>query len=262
MTALRRVVETLDASWKGGVAYVSAEETIGILYRDRIGSGGRIERYFGRLLEGMPLTENASVSLVVNGTIQVFHPFEMLVEARETFFGFNWAAPSHGDITDTNICVDASGNIWWIDPDTAGVVAIAGEFACILVNLWAHGCWLTPAYSPDRYKERPHVLSSVERNQAKGSVRIDGNNVVVTIERRISKPRNAAIRMIVNELVTPWTEKLSIQDQVGWLRPWLVARLIGVFNPNRLSEAAHAWQLTILGRLENATSLSDLFDDS
>lgn len=259
VNAISQVIEALNFSWSLNVKLATADETVGVLYRDRMAKGGRIERYLKILLEDIPLLNDFNMALFVNGNDQRFCPSEILSEARNVFSGLNWAAPSHGDPTDTNICVDLAGNIWWVDPDTVGVSSIAGEIACLLVNLWGHGCWISPRYSPGRYADHPHVISSIRRNEAIGRIQMNGNRISVDLRHQVSKPRRMAMQMIVERLVEPWASKLQVPNLITWLRPWLAARVLGVYNPQHLSESARAWQLATLGRLANSSRIMDIF---
>lgn len=247
---------------------VSTEATVGKLYGDRIAPRGRLDLYYGRdrpwQLPGriaVRPSELARHHVVVNGR-EYRLDFSRIVTWLRTHFSTKnavWAAITQGDPTDLNIGWSGTDGPVWFDYDTGGYNAVAGEFACFLFYQRLHGAWFTPRYNRAAFRDHPQALEQVD--SAEPFVRVERHGSVLTIEYRHvpSSARRHTILRYLNELVLPVADRLGVDDIMEWLRPYIVMRLLGVYDITSLEAPDAAISLAILAQtMHPSTELANI----
>lgn len=107
-----------------------SRETVTKLYGDRAAPSGRLDAYY---------QADRPWSLSAPADLGRRHP------GRPTDLNIGWSV--------------ATGPVWF-DYDTAGLNALAGEFACFLLYQRLHGAWLTPKYNPADFRDHPAALAA------------------------------------------------------------------------------------------------------
>ena len=255
------LTSNLLTRWQEHAKKGDLRDTVVDLYAGRAIEGGQIEIYLNRLYGRIGCDLAIARPYVINGTRYVLAPATLLTAMRSAFAQDDWIVLGHGDPTDTNISMDLAGRVSWIDFDHSGVVAVAGEIACLLVSIWAHGAWIAPAYSPRKHLNLEGSWKTVCSSHAKGSVVLKGGYVEINVEQKTSTGRRRFVEFLLNHLVEEFCKENLISDPINWLRPWILARLAGVFDPARFSESAVAWHIAAITRLANAQSVADALAD-
>lgn len=243
-------------------------ETIGKLYGERTAPDGRLDRYYradapwritagdGRKLQPSHL---AATRLVVNGREHALDFASLLTWLRVHFARHNpvWAALTQGDPTDVNIGWSPDAGPVWFDYDTGGLNALPGEIACFLLYQRLHGTWLTPHYNPAAFRDHPTVLALASLAAPTVHVGYDGTSLVIDHEHVPSSARRHVLRRYLSEMVYPLASHLGIDDLMGWLRPYLVMRLLAVYHFGDFEPCDAALSLALLAEaLDPATTLS------
>jgi hypothetical protein len=260
----RRIIDATAELAEGQVV-------IGKLYRDRATSGGRLDDYYGedrpwllgRIGDGSGLrpSELAGLDLVVNGRAHHVDFAAVLAELRSHFTRPEpvWSALTQGDPTDWNLGWSSESGPVWFDYDTAGRNAIAGEFACFLTYQRLHGPWLTPRYNPAAYTGRDGALQATKHVRHDLQVRSDTAGLRIDYEHQPSPARRHAMTRYLDELVRPIAASLDIEDVIGWLRPYLLMRLLGVFDLTFLEPEDAALSLALIAEtLHPAPDIDEL----
>lgn len=233
-------------------------ETVGKLHRDRVAPGGRLDRYYQTNTpwpvttgtRGIPPDDIANMQLLVNGREYTVDFANLMVELRVHFADHNqvWAAITQGDPTDVNIGWSPAGGPVWFDYDTGGLNALAGEFACFLLYQRLHGAWLTPHYNPAAFRDHPSALVATALVAPAVSVEHDRWTLAIDYLHTPSPARQHVIRRYLDEVVQPIASNLDIDDLMAWLRPYLVMRLLGVYNLAELEARDAALSLALLAQ--------------
>ncbi|MBV2366222.1 hypothetical protein ACFPZ0_00525 [Streptomonospora nanhaiensis] len=263
LTLYRR---TIDRTLK----YVTNAETISKLYGDRARTGGRVDCYYrpdapwsvmneGR--RGLRPSQWAQTQFAVNGCTYQMDFDALLTWLRAHFAPHKpvWAAVTQGDPTDVNIGWSSEGGPVWFDYDTGGLNGLPGEFACFLIYQRLHGSWLTPHQAPAAFRDHPAALARA--SLAKPAVRIHhhGSELVIHYRHSPSPARRHVLRRYLSEIVLPLARVLGIDDLMTWLRPYLVMRLLAVYNLAELNPRETALSVALLAEtLDPATRLADL----
>ncbi|GAB3866036.1 hypothetical protein ACFPIJ_13435 [Dactylosporangium cerinum] len=246
-------------------------DTTSKLYGDRASAGGRLDSYYRNGSHLLTFADHASVSaadlatttLLVDGQPHNVD-FERLITVLRCRFDpdrIEWAAITQGDPTDLNLGWTPEQGPVWFDFDTGGRNALAGEFACFLWYQHLHGGWLVPTYNPAAFVDHPAALQHRVLNRPSVQVRRESARVI-SIDRRHepSAARRHTISRYVHELVTPTAIALGVDDIVGWLRPWLIMRLLAVYHLGRLTAEDAGLHLAYLTQiLDPDTTLDGLF---
>jgi hypothetical protein len=219
---------------------VPAERTIGKLYADRTAAGGRLDQYYAADTPWLALPDRAlrpstlaDTDLIINGRPHRLDPATLIDRLRAQFTAQRhvWAAVTQGDPTDLNLGWSPEGGPVWFDPGVGGLNAVAGEFACFLVDQRLHGAWLTPAYNPAAYRDHPGAPATALRTRPRVHIRPDGRQAVrIDYHHRPSPARQHAVRRYLHQLVYPIAAHLGVEDVLDWLRPYLTMRLLAVYN--------------------------------
>jgi hypothetical protein len=232
------------------VQLIPPERTIGKLYGQRAAPGGRLDTYYGELRPWRLSVPNSLrgihpyniVSLDVNDTAHCFDFAAVLQDLRRYFSDQRqvWAALTQGDPTDFNIGWSRESGPIWFDYDTAGLNAIAGEFANFLLYQRLHGPWLTPRYNPDAFAD--HQPARRTWNLVNHEVQVHARFTWIHIEYHHvpGRARRHVMARYLHELVLPVAEMLGIDDIVAWLRPYLLMRLLAVYDVTQL-DSIDAW---------------------
>jgi hypothetical protein len=239
-------------------------ETVSKLYGDRVLNGGRLDAYYGsrrpilRLPEGEALRADdlRRMTLIVNGREHRVDFDELLAWLRRVFAPRRhvWAAVTQGDPTDLNI---GTAPVWF-DYDTAGLNALAGEFACFLWYQRLHGGWLVPTYNAAAFVDHPKAISGRRRNRPVVHVCRDGRHGVRIDYRHDPSPaRRHVISRYRDELIQPVAEHLGITDMLDWLRPYVVLRILGVYDVGTLATTDGALSLAYLAETLSAEARLD-----
>lgn len=232
------------------------------LYWDRAAPGGRLDTYYADAdfpvadgIVDVPVSRLAEYVLVVNG--RQFH-FDWTATLRwlRDHFGQDepvWAALTQGDPTDVNLAHPLA----WLDYDTAGLNSIPGEFANFLWYVCALGGWLVPTYNPAAFADHPATFTHVRANRPRpGLAYMNPGTRTIRIDytARLSPPRRAAAAAYWQHLVQPVADKLwPDEDLAGLLRPYLVMRILAVYN---LADLTPTDRLLLLARLAETMSPS------
>lgn len=249
---------------------VPADTTIGKLYGDRAATGGRLDQYYGadapwlilpddRVLRPSTLTDT---ELIINSRHHQLDLAALIdrLRAELTDRHHVWAALTQGDPTDLNLGWSPAGGPVWFDPDVGGLNALAGEFACFLVDQRLHGAWLTPTYNPSAYRDHPATLAAAARTRPRVQVQPDGRHRLrIDYHHRPSTARQHTLRRYLHQLVSPIATQAGIDDLLSWLRPYLVMRLLAVYNLAVLRPNDTALCLALLAELLSAEASLDQF---
>lgn len=217
-----------------GARVVPADQTVGKLYRDRVAAGGRLDRYYARrplweLPTGLHRVDGSR--LVVNGEVRRFNLNETVARLRHGLFSAPvWAAVTQGDPTDFNIAWSPTSGPVWFDYDTGGLNAIAGEFACFLTYQHLHGRWLTPKYAPSAYLGHSNALRNALQNPPTVRVANGDDATSIDFDLTLSPVRRHVVERYFVEVIRPVAEHLGVDDIAAWLRPYVLLRVLAVFN--------------------------------
>lgn len=244
-------------------------ETVTKLYGDRAAPGGRLDAYY---LSGRPWqladdtpplcpSELPALRVAVNGREHAIDLGAVTAWLRGCLASERhvWAALTQGDPTDLNIGWSPSSGPVWFDYDTAGLNALPGEFACFLLYQRLHGAWLTPHYNPAAFRDHPQSLAPPSKTPPKLSVTVAPPVLQIDYRHEPSPARKHVIRRYLNEIVYPAAARLGIRDLIRWLRPYLVMRLLTVYDLATLEPGDAALSLALLAQaLAPATSVEGL----
>lgn len=249
---------------QNGARVVSADQTVGKLYRDRATVGGRLDQYYSmRRVWELPtgLHRLGESRLVVNGEIRQFNLDDAVIRLREDLFGFPvWAAITQGDPTDFNLGWSRRSGPVWFDYDTGGLNSIAGEFACFLTYQHLHGRWLTPKYAPSAYEGHGLALRNARENPPAVCVAEDNGATSIDFDLALSPVRRHVVERYVKELVHPVAEHLGVDDVSAWLRPYVLMRVLAVFNVADLDPLDTALSLGLSAEVADETAGSPILD--
>jgi hypothetical protein len=253
----------------GTIRRVTAGETVGKLYGQRAAAGGRLDQYY-QADAPWPLpigaaavrpSDFASLRLVVNGKERSLD-FAGLVAGLRAHFAAHqpvWAAVTQGDPTDLNIGWTPAGGAVWFDYDTAGLGALAGEFACFLLYQRLHGAWLVPRYHRDAFRDHPRALGPASLAEPTVRARWDGSSLTIDYRHEPSPARRHVMRRYLDDLVYPVADALGIDHVLDWLRPSLAMRLLAVYNLADLEPRDSALCLALLAQtLDRTATLPDI----
>ncbi|MGH8964997.1 MAG: hypothetical protein ACRDXB_06670, partial [Actinomycetes bacterium] len=236
----RRVITTTARRRRSG-------DLVQKLYGDRTAPGGRLDTYYQadrRWLIGpdgvlVTVGDLAGTSLRFNGIRHRLDLPAVLGALRDRFAAGSavWSAVTQGDPTAFNLAWTPQDGPIWFDYDTAGRNAIAGEFAVALVDLLLHGARFTPATNPDAYRDHPAALSAAPAGPGATLHQVRPGMIDADVHHRPSTARRRLATTYLEALVTPVAAELGVEDVAGWLRPYLLARLLGVYQPADLVPA-------------------------
>ncbi|RJQ66253.1 hypothetical protein D5S17_36120 [Pseudonocardiaceae bacterium YIM PH 21723] len=247
------------------------EQLVQKLFGERIAPGGRLDTYYRpgrpwigghgghRLLAGdLPRT-----TLLFNGVRHRVDLPALLTELR-TWVGSQravWSAVTQGDPTAANLGWSMRERATWFDYDTGGFNALAGEFAVALVDLLLHGARFTPAINPGAYRDHPSALATAPAAPGATLHHRRAGLIEADIHHQPSPARRRLATTYLRALVAPVADELGITDIAGWLRPYLLTRLLGVYHPGDLSPADAVVLLAAITQVQNRNlDLATLFD--
>lgn len=219
--------------------HATLTQTIGKLYGDRAAPGGRLDRYY-QADTPWPVTRASSIRpsclaapvIVINGHERALDFAELVAWLRSRFAPRSpvWAAITQGDPTDFNVGWSPDGGPVWFDYDTGGLNALPGEFACFLLYQRLHGAWLTPRYNRTAYRDHPSALAAALL--AEPAVRVRHCRQLLSIDYLYAPTpgRCHVVRRYLTEVIQPIASQLGIRDLADWLRPYLVMRILAVYN--------------------------------
>ncbi|MCO6003770.1 hypothetical protein NE236_02150 [Actinoallomurus purpureus] len=244
------------------------QDTVTKLYADRAAEGGRLDRYYRHdpdLLivpggDSVRPSQLRALRLVVNGEPHRIDFSATIRWLRRTHCSEHtvWAGLTQGDPTDVNL---GPGPIWF-DYDTGGINALAGEFAGFLWYQLIQGGWLVPAYNTSAFADHPATFACMVFNKPAVQFRLSGSSLAIDYHHRASMARRHVIARYLNELVRPIAAEIGISCVMKWLRPYLVMRILGVYNLADLNTADAALSLAYLAQvLSPGLSVDELFAD-
>lgn len=248
---------------------VEGQAVVGKLYRDRAALGGRLDDYYGEdhswqlygasTGSGLRPSELADLDLVVNGRTHHIDFRTVVRELRTYFEGPEpvWSALTQGDPTDWNLGWSPEAGPVWFDYDTAGRNPIAGEFACFLLYQRLHGPWLTPKYNASAYTGRDNAHKTMDHVRHALRIRRGAGSLHIEYGHQPSPARVHAISRYLDELVFPIAAALGIDDITEWLQPYLLMRLLAVFDLTRLEPDDAALSLALLAETLHPTAAID-----
>lgn len=245
----------------------SAARVVGKLFADRAAPGGRLDQYYraGRpllTLAGQPQLVDQPLTLVVNDRPHRIDLAAVLDEVRAWFRRDRqvWAATTQGDPTVFNLAWIPQAGPVWMDFDTAGLNALAGEFAVLLTDLLLHSALLTPVLAPASYRDHPTALA-VHRPADVTVLHARPGLIEATLAYRPPPGRRQLAGQVLDDLVVPLARQLGEPDLLAWLRPYLLMRLLAVFPPADLPIDGVLVLLATLARLtaDQPDTVLDLF---
>ena len=243
-------------------------ETISKLYGDRAADDGRLDRYY-RADAPWPIvtgtrrvrpSDLAALRLIVNGREHTVDFADLMIRLRVQFARHSpvWATVTQGDPTDINIGWSPAGGLVWFDYDTGGLNALPGEFACFLLYQRLHGAWLTPHYNGAAFHDHPSALAPASLAEPVVRMQHGGLSLAIDYRHMPSTARRHVLRRYLDEVVQPVARHVGIDDVMDWLRPYLVMRLLAVYNLADLEPRDAALSLALLAEvLDPATTLPD-----
>jgi hypothetical protein len=241
-----------------GARVVPADQTVGKLYRDRATAGGRLDQYYAtRPVWELPtgLHRVNGSRLVVNGEERRFNLNEAVTQLRQELFDPPaWAAITQGDPTDFNVAWSPTSGAVWFDYDTGGLNAIAGEIACFLTYQHLHGRWLTPKYAPSAYIGHSGALRNAMQNPPTICVAKSNGATSIDFDLALSSVRRHVIERYVDEVVQPVAEHLGVDDIAEWLRPYVLMRVLAVFNATDLDPLDTALSLGLAAEVADESA--------
>lgn len=236
---------------------VPGHQTVIKLYGDRAAPGGRLDAYYQGdrewSLSGtvrVRPSELSALRLTVNGKEHAVDFSTVITWCRERLAPDRpvWAAVTQGDPTDLNIGWSPATGPVWFDYDTAGLNALPGEFACFLLYQRLHGAWLTPTYNPAAFRDHPDALAPSSISPPAVSTTLRASSLTIDYRHAPSAVRQHVIRRYLDEIVLPSAIRLGISDAADWLRPYLVMRLLAVYDLASLQPADTALCLALLAQ--------------
>ncbi|WP_020014159.1 hypothetical protein [Promicromonospora sukumoe] len=234
--------------------HIPARRVVGKLYGDRLRTSGRVDQYYGRC-PPWPLRSGevvpAGLRMEVNGRPHMVDLPSIVERLRADFAADRrvWAAISQGDPTDFNIGWSPRSGPVWFDYDTGGLNAVAGEFACFLMYQVLHGAWLTPRYNRDAFDDHPEALHSSVFHRPRIYTEQSDTGLAITYAFDPGAVRTHVVGRYLTEVVRPVAEALGVRDLWAWLRPYLIARVLGVYDITRLDGPDVALSLALLAQL-------------
>lgn len=234
------------------------DQTVGKLYRHRAAPGGRLDQYYAaRIPWSLPTGRRwpDGTEIFVNGAPRRPDLPRIIETIREEISaaGPGWAAITQGDPTDFNLAWSPSAGPVWLDYDTAGLNTIAGEFACFLMYQLLHGPRLTPRYNKPAFRDHPGALRSALDNRTRVLAERKGDTIALTYEADPGPVRTHIVQRYLTELVLPVAETIGVRDLSAWLRPYLLMRLLAVYDVTALDPHDTALTLALTADLSDPT---------
>lgn len=231
---MKRLTATYAQVFVKTAALSPPTAVVGKLYRDRAAPGGRLDRYYaGRDLPltgtdtGPKTSDLARTGLYVNGRHYKLDWSGTLAWLRNAFDSPVWSAISQGDPTDSNLAVPLA----WFDYDTAGRNAIAGEIANFSFHTAVLGGWLVPLLNPKAFALHPTTFDRVLVNTPRITAHLREGVLHIRFLDRLSFARRLALsrywELFVHLIAARYFPAGALSEA---LRPYLVMRIIGVFN--------------------------------
>ncbi|WP_026115468.1 hypothetical protein [Nocardiopsis kunsanensis] len=231
---MRRINSTYLSVFTETAELSSPSTVVGKLYRDRALSGGRLDQYYAH--NDIPLTETQKgprlsdltrTGLYVNGRHYQLDWAGTLSWLREAFDTPVWSVISQGDPTDVNLAVPPA----WLDYDTAGRNAIAGEIANFSFYTAVLGGWLVPTLNPQAFAQHPATFDRLPANTPCVSAHPHAGTLHIRFTDRLTQARRLALARYWELLVRPLAARYFPGGTLTEaLRPYLVMRIIGVFD--------------------------------
>jgi hypothetical protein len=241
---LDRFLDLSLAVPRGGMLATARRAPAGRLVRKlfwaRAEPGGRLSSlYDGRTLHllddrSLPADALAEMEVTVDGRPVRLDFTGLLRRLRGHFAGEGewWAAVLHGDPTEVNLGVPYVE----FDYDTAGLNALAGNWAVFLCGILRLGGAVAPRMAPRNYGRHPLTFARVALNEPAAAVTREGGRVHLALERRCAPARLHAARRYVGEVIRPVAAALGIDVQAE-LPPFVAMRAAGVFDLQALPQA-------------------------
>ncbi|KWW98646.1 hypothetical protein LI90_273 [Carbonactinospora thermoautotrophica] len=209
------------------------------LYWDRAAPGGRLDQYYaGRdflVADGLvdvPVSRFHEYQLTINGEAYRLDWDAFRHELRALFARDEpvWSAITQGDPTDVNLAVPLA----WLDLDTGGRNALAGEFANFLWYMAFLGGYLVPRHNPAAFIDHPCTFARIPDNAPELRV-LDVDHrrrsMIADLALRPAHARRYAIATYWREVVEPVSAELGFTDRIDqMIRPYLAMRIIAVHN--------------------------------
>jgi hypothetical protein len=262
LTVLDRLLDDVLAHYRATILATARRcpggQTAGKLYWHRAAPGGRLDAYYAARTP-WPLPTGPcwpdGTEILVNGTRR--RPdLPRVIEALRSEISADsqvWAAVTQGDPTDFNLAWSPSAGPVWLDFDTAGLNAIAGEFACFLMYQLLHGPRLTPHYNKAAFRDHPETFRHALDGRLSARAERAGEMIALTYEADPGPVRTHVIRRYLTELVLPVAEATGVRDLSAWLRPYLLMRLLAVYDATALDPRDVALTLALVADLSDAT---------
>jgi hypothetical protein len=218
------------------------DECVPDLYAVRLAPGGRLDRWYryppppawpinGQRLD---LDDLARRIWVVQGRPLGSGWPAALTGLRATLAAHTrWTtAITQGDVTEPNI----TEPLCWLDFEHAGRNVLAGDAANLLWYLLGMGGWLVPAYEPDVYGRTLRTPIPPATAPAVDHLRATVRYIEIDYTWRLGVGRHAALTALLRRLGGDLGTTLAPGGDVAVaLRPFLIARILGVIPLGRMS---------------------------
>jgi len=140
---------------------------------------------------------------------------------------------SQGDLTDVNIGIPFT----FFDYDTAGRNSLFGEFSTFLIYTAYFGGYLIPKYKESIFKYHTNVIDKLKVCSPQITYYKTSENVVIIKEKNsISVNRKLVIKKFINNTIKPLCANLEIDNIEGKLNPYILIRLLTIFNIFKLEQ--------------------------
>ena len=262
------VVARLLTSWRRRLGAFqqkrSMTDRINELFGERVRAGCRAEVFCSGFL-ALAGQDYREMMIKVNGRSIRFDPSRTITFLQRSFASGNTflSTLGNGDATDTNLCVDRLGNIFWVDLERGGWCPIEAELATLIVHLAAQGGWLTPIADPARYREKPAIIEGIVMNTPRLSYEIGVGCIEVQTAVQWTPGRTVAVRML-RQFASEMARDLGVPDPFNWLLPFLIARVISVvppWGPTATADIA-VWHLATIALLTDGCDPWDIQPDT
>lgn len=237
---------------------VYSNSTVPKLYQDRCKNGDRLDLYYSKN-SNLKIFSKAYISSNININInnkKILISLDKIVSDLKSYFSNNFktiSVISQGDPTELNI-----GNPFtFFDYDTAGRNDIWGEFSNFLWSTFFLSAYIVPLYNPLAYKKHESSLI-IKDNLSVQYKELD--NFVVSYS--LNKNRQQIIGMYIKNVVLPFCQKNNIASIEQKIRPYLLMRIIGVYNIFELDDKIVLFLLLKLSQcLGEKFSIHTFFND-
>lgn len=237
---------------------VTQDKVIQKLFKDRAKTNGRLYDYYGEIKKLKIL--NVKKQKFILNNVEYELKFTQTINYLNDYFTKQkmvHSIISQGDPTDLNI-----GNPFtFFDYDTSGRNSLFGEFAVFVIYLAYFGDYLVPKYNPSVFKYHSNALKMLKINAPTISYNLEiDKTIVLNVKDSLSKNRKFMLQWYCEEIIIPICKILRIKNFEKEMQPYLLMRLLAVYNIFELEEKDTMFLLSkILIFTQQNFKLEDLY---